>query len=141
MWNGHSVRFGLLISKCSNSVIYKNNPLFPDIDTGQVYFLDMRLLKGLLNVPAAFEITNIDQKQQMVEFSYIDNNTSLGKQTIQFFDNGKDCTRIVHRSYFKSESALRDDFYPCFHNKFIKEFHRNMKHIIKSAELIVPVPD
>lgn len=131
IWNGRSVRFGLLILKRSNSVVYKNTSSLPEIDTRQVYFLNLRLMKGLFNVPVAFEITTIDPIRQIIEFSYIDNNKSRGKQTIQFFDNGDGRTRIVHRSYFKSDSALRDDiFYPLFHKKFIKEFHRNMRQHI-----------
>jgi hypothetical protein len=140
MWNGHAVRFGLLISKCSNSVIYTNNSCFPEVDTGQVYFLNIRLMKGLFNVPVAFEIINIDQKQQIVEISYIDNNKSQGKQTIQFFDDGDGSTRIVHLSYFKSKSAFRDKLlYPYFHKKFIKEFHRNMWKVIKGTKKTLPI--
>lgn len=132
MWNGQCVRLGLMISKSTNTVSYINNYSFPQIDTGQVYFLDLRLMKGLLNVPVAFEIIKIDPRQRVIEFSYIDNNVSQGKQTIQFIDNGDGNTKIVHRSYFKSESPLRDDvFYPYFHKRLINEFHRNMKQLIK----------
>ena len=131
IWNRHSVRLGLMISKRSNSVIYRDSPSFPEIDTGQVYFFDIRLMKGLFNVPAAFEITNIDPERAMVEFSYIDGNKSLGKQTIQFFDSGGSTTRIVHRSYFKSQSLLREEiFYPPLHTKFIKEFHRSVCQLL-----------
>lgn len=140
MWNGQSVRFGLLISKCSNTVIYANNSSCPGIDTGQVYFLDLRLIKGLFNIPVAFEIINIDQIKQIVEFSYIDNNIELGKQTLWFFDDGENRTRIVHRSYFKSDSPFRDEFlYPYFHNILIKDFHRNMRQLIKSSQLTGPL--
>jgi len=127
-WNHHSFRLGLLISKCTNSVTYTRNTVFPEIDTGQIYFLNLRLIKGLFNIPVAFEITNIDFSQQLMEFSYIENNKSLGKQSIHFFDNGDGETRIVHQSYFKSGSGFRDNFlYPVFHKKFIREFHRNMQ--------------
>jgi hypothetical protein len=133
MWNGKSIRLGLIILKCSNTVIYTNSSTFPEVDTGQVFFLNLRLMKGLVKVPVAFEIITIDDIQQIVEISYIENNKSQGKQTIQFFDNGDGRTRIVHRSYFKSESRLRDDLlYPYFHKKFIKEFHRNMRQLIKN---------
>ena len=135
MWNGRSFRFGLLICKCSKSVIYANNSSFPDIDTGQVYFLNLRLIKGLFNVPVAFEIINIDKEKKIMEFSYIDNNKSLGKQTLEFSDDRVGRTRIVHRSYFRSESRLRDDlFYPYFHHKFVEEFHRNMRHFIRNEK-------
>jgi len=133
MWNGECVRFGLMISKYSNSVFYIDNSSFPLIDTGQVFFLGLRLMNGLINVPVAFEMITIDQNQKIVEFSYLDDNKSLGKQTIQFFDNGEGKTRIVHYSYFKSGSSFRDKvFYPYFHKRLIKEFHGNMKLFIMS---------
>jgi len=134
-WNKQSIRLGLLISKRSNTATYTSNKTFPDLDTGQVYFLKLKLIKGLLNIPVAFEITNIDFDRQLFEFSYIDNNKSRGKQTIQFFENGEGHTRIVHRSYFKSQSQFRDNLlYPYFHKKFIKEFHRNMKHLVRNSD-------
>ena len=124
----HSVRFALLLKKHSNTVIYANDLTAPVIDTGQIYFLNLRLLKGLMNVPVAFEIINIDAGKKIVEFSYIDSNKSKGKQTLQFLDNGDGCTSIIHLSYFKSNSNIRDAlFYPPFHRKFINEFHRDMK--------------
>ena len=134
-WNRQSIRFGLMISTSLNSVSYFNNTAFPEVDTGQVYFLNLRLLKGLFKVPVAFEIINIDSNLEILEFSYIENNKSRGKQTIQFFDNGDGTTRIVHSSYFKSDSRLRDKFlYPYFHKKFVREFHRNMKHLVQNMK-------
>jgi hypothetical protein len=133
MWSGRSVRFGLLISKSSDAVSYVNSHPFPEIDTGQVIFLNLRLIKGLFKIPVAFEIITIDREKQIMEFSYIDKNKSLGKQTLLFFDNGDGTTRIIHRSFFKSESAFRDGLlYPFFHKRFVDEFHRNMSHIINN---------
>jgi hypothetical protein len=136
MWNGKTVRFGVLISKPTNTIINSYNSSFHEIDTGDVYFLNLKLLKGILNVEVAFEIITIDLKQRIMEFSYIDNNKSLGKQTIQFFNNGPGKTKIVHLSYFKSKSSLRDKvFYPYFHKKFIREFHKNMSSLIERKRL------
>jgi hypothetical protein len=136
MWNAKSIRFGLLIIKGSNSVVYYRNPSYPEVDTGQVYFLNIKLIKGIFNIPVAFEIITIDQINRIVEFSYIDNNKSRGKQSMQFLDNGDGKTRIVHRSYFKSESAFRDNFlYPYFHKKFIRDFHKNMRQLIKKQNI------
>jgi hypothetical protein len=135
MWNAKSIRFGLLITKCTNSVVYPKNPSCPEVDTGQVYFLNIKLMKGIFNIPVAFEIITIDQTHRIVEFSYIDNNKSRGKQSMQFFNDGEGRTRIVHRSFFKSESAFRDNFlYPYFHKKFIRGFHKNMKQLIKNQD-------
>ena len=140
MWNGRSIGFGLLITKCSKNITYAKSISCPEVDTGQVYFLNIKLIKGLFNIPVAFQIINIDQLNKTVEFSYIDNNKSTGKQTIQFFDDGTGRTRIVHKSYFKSNSAFRDDWlYPHFHKKFIREFHRNMNKLINNEEIHVAV--
>ncbi len=129
---GHSIRFGLLISKCSNSVTYSNNSSFTTLDTGQVYFFDLRFIRGLINIPVAFEVTSIDPVNQIIEFSYLDINKSRGKQTMQFFDSGNGITRIVHRTYFKSNSRIRDNlFYPHFHKKFITQYHKNMRQLLK----------
>jgi hypothetical protein len=136
-WNGKSVRFGLLIVKSTNTVIYPKNSVLPEADTGQVYFLELKLMKGLFNIPVAFEITHIDEALQIIEFSYIDGNKSEGKQTIRFFDNGDGTTRIVHRSYFRSNSSFRDNIlYPFFHKKFIREFHENMKEYLENESVI-----
>jgi hypothetical protein len=133
-----SVRFGLLLTKCSNTAVYTGSKEHTVIDTGQVYFMNLRLLKGILNVPVAFEIINIDQGKLVVELSYIEGNKTRGKQTLQFFDNGDGRTRIVHMSYFKSDSFVRDAFfYPLFHKKFIREFHNVMKQNIVKRPLIV----
>lgn len=133
MWNGRKVRFGLLISKRSNTVTYRNNDCSPEIDTGQVYFLGLKLMKGLMNLPVAFEIININHEQQMIEFSYLESNKSQGKQTIRFIDGGDGSTSIIHKTYFKSGSGFRDDLYPFFHKRFIREFHKNMNRSLKKS--------
>jgi len=139
-WSRNSLQFGLLISKCSNSVTYVRNASFTAVDTGQVYFLNLKLLKGLFNIAVAFEVIDVDQRRQVVELSYIDNNKAKGKQIIEFFDKGDGSTRIVHRSYFKSESSFRDKLlYPMFHKKFIREFHRNMGQIIKNSNPVITI--
>lgn len=138
IWNGRTVGFGLMISKHLKSAAYANSSSFAEIDTGQVFFLNIRFLKGLFNIPVAFEIINIDEKMQIVEFSYIENNKSLGKQIMHFSDDGDGNTRIDHITYFKSSSNLRDGLlYPYFHKKFIREFHNNMRHIISDSDIAI----
>lgn len=130
-WNGRKIDFGLLISKYTNSLLYESKGSFSEIDTGQVYFLNLKLLKGIYNIPVAFEITNVDSSKKIIEFSYIEGNVSKGKQILQFVKLDDHMTQIIHRSYFLSDSHLRDGIYPFYHKKIIKDFHRNMKRLIK----------
>jgi hypothetical protein len=131
-WNRKSLRFGLMISKKTNSATYFDSSSPIGVESGQVYFLNLRIIKGLVKIPVAFEIINIDQTRKVVEYSYIDNNKARGKHILEFFETGDGGTRIVHRSYFKSESSFRDKYlYPVFHRKFVREFHRNMRETIE----------
>lgn len=130
-WNGRFVRYGLLISKPDNRVAYSDDSCFNCIEPGQVYFLDLRIIKGLLNVPVAFEIITVDSVHKVIEFSYIEGNVTQGKQMLHFADNGKGQTLIYHSSYFRSDSPLRDRVYPYFHTRIIREYHRNMRHYMK----------
>lgn len=131
-WNRKSLRFGIMISKHTNGVTYPDSESPVRVETGQVYFLNLRILWGLIKVPVAFEIINIDRGRRLVEYSYIDNNKARGKHILEFHDDGKGGTSIIHRSYFKSESSFRDRYlYPVFHKKFVREFHRNMREMIE----------
>lgn len=135
IWNGRSYGFALLVCKCPEAIIYSANSSVPCIDTGQVYFLNLKLLKGLFNIPVAFEIIKIDTTGRVMELSYIDNNISLGKQTLKFIEEGNRRTRIVHTTYFKSESWVRDKiFYPYFHHRFLEDFHRHMRKMMKNSK-------
>lgn len=131
-WNGHFVRFGLYISKKDNTIGYITDNHFDGIETGQVFFLGLRILKGLMNVPVAFEIITVDAAEKIIEFSYIEGNITRGKQILHFIEGPDGRTHIEHSSFFKSGSSLRDHvFYPFFHTKIIKEYHRNMMGVIR----------
>lgn len=132
-WDGRIIDFGLLISKNTNSFLYDSKGSFSEVETGQVYFLNLKLLRGICNIPVAFEVINIDPVDKLMEFSYIEGNVTQGKQTLQFIEDDNNTTHIIHRSYFKSGSNFRDGIYPYYHKKIIKDFHRNMRHILKAS--------
>ena len=93
---------------------------------------------GLVKVPVAFEIITVDEKEKVIEFSYMDDNKSKGVQRIKYTtaDNGK--IKIVHTSYFKSNSRFRDKFmYPFFHKRIINSFHRNMRKLLAEEKYVV----
>lgn len=133
VWNGHLVQMGVLIDKKNQKVIYPEQDC-EYLDTGQVVFLNLRLLRGIANVAVVFEIINIDEKTKMLEFSYVNGNASIGKQQLFFSENVGGGTQIIHTSYFKSHSKFRDKYlYPFFHKRATNEFHRNMAKAIKQG--------
>lgn len=134
-WNGRKVRLGMLVDKIKQTIVYPGD-ICDIIDTGQVVYLNLRVLEGVTNVGVAFEVINIDKQAHMLEFSYLKGNKSLGKQQLHFSENPDGTTHLVHVSYFKSNSKFRDKFlYPYFHKRFTNEFHRNMAQSLESKEL------
>ncbi|MCY1719207.1 hypothetical protein OU798_02580 [Prolixibacteraceae bacterium Z1-6] len=130
-WNAGKLGFGMLFSKERDEMIYADDKV-DRIEPGQVVYLNLHLLK-IKNIATAFEIIKVDGKDGVIEFSYLDDNVTLGKQQLNFVKTPKGYTKIVHRSFFKSESVLRDHFlYPYFHTRMTNTYHRNMKRMYKS---------
>lgn len=133
-WNSKKVSFGMLFSKNEKKVSYKNDHV-SKIDTGQVVYLNLKLFSGLANVASVFEFIRIDVKRKILEFSYIEGNITKGKQQLQFIETQNGNTQIIHSSFYKSNSYLRDRLiYPYFHTRLINEFHRNMKRLFRTNE-------
>jgi hypothetical protein len=126
-WNGRIISFGLLFAKGTNFIMYNNESDFSKIDTGQVFFVNLKILFGIYNLAVGLEIVGIDSVNKSIRFSYIKGGKSQGEQTIRFVKTDEGYTQIIHTTSFKSDSKFRDKFlYPYFHRKSINEFHRNI---------------
>lgn len=130
-WNGSMVSFGLLVSTWNNDILYSGDQKFAGIDTGQVIFVNLRILRGLYNLAVGLEIVDIDNIRKTITYSYIKGGKSRGKQTLYFRPTKKGNTQIIHQTAFKGDSFIRDRYlYPYFHRIAINEFHRNMRRIM-----------
>lgn len=130
LWNNRSMSKGLMLQKFPAKIFYTKDSS-ANIDTGQVYFLNLKLLSGMHNIAVAFEIVTIDPLERVIEFSYVKGNHSLGVQQIKFFADDDNSTKIIHTSYFKSNSHFRDKWlYPHFHKKITKNFHKNIRRLL-----------
>ncbi len=130
-WSFGKMNFGMLFSKRENKLVYPHEQV-EKIETGQVVYLNLKLAK-IKNIATAFEIITVDEESGVIEFSYITDNLTKGKQQLNFVQTSKGYTKITHRSFFKSKSALRDHFlYPYFHTRLTNTYHRNMKKMYKN---------
>lgn len=126
VWNGKMLSFGLMVSKYDDEIMYIGDA-YSEAKVGQVFYLTINILGGLIKVPVAHEIIAVEPEQNYFELSYVEGSKSFGKQRIAFFRTGEGNTRIIHRTYYKSDSNFRDQYvYPFFHTKAISEYHQNM---------------
>jgi hypothetical protein len=134
MWAGPLNKFKEAYSKSEgNGYIVKEDKV-PVPAVGTVYELKLKIIQ-FLKIPVNFEVTQISKENKVIEFTYGANNKSKGKQTLTFvpMDN---YTLVLHQSYFKSGSKMRDQrLYPKFHEKCLNEFHNNIVSHIKLVNL------
>lgn len=128
-WENKMTSFGFLFSKWSDSIEYSSDTEGSGIDTGLVFFIDLRLLRGIYNIPVGLQVLKIDSIFRSITFSYLEGGRAKGIQTIRLLEDENGFTRIVHTSAFKSNSRLRDrHLYPFYHTRILNEFHRKMMH-------------
>ncbi len=117
----------MLYSRQADRINYADKPYF-GLETGLIYYLNLKVLMGLYKLPVAFEILKVDEGQKIIEMSYLKGGKAQGKQIIQFIALKNGDTEIVHENYFRSESKFRDKYlYPFFHTRIINKFHHKIR--------------
>jgi len=115
--------------------MYRKDNYFTGIDTGQVFYVNLRIMGGIYNLAVGLEIIDINPVNRSITFSYLRGGKSRGEQTLYFRRARKGYTRIIHQTAFKSNSFIRDRYlYPYFHRIAINEFHRNMRNTILTGD-------
>lgn len=131
IWQGKVVSCGFVYSPVSERLIFADDK-YPGLEPGQIFFIEMRVLFGLVKFPVCFMVTKIDESQHSITFSYVSSGSSKGAQTIRLVDDGKGETEIIHSSIHQTENTLRDKtLYPIYHRKAIQEVHHNIRNTIE----------
>jgi len=127
-WNGQMVSLGMIYNKRTDTILYPDEEE-ADLEEGQIAFINMRLICGLLSRATAHEVTAIDEEQKVLTFCYIEAGKSMaqGSQRIDFASTGEGHTIVTHQSFYKSDSALLNRIYPFFHEQVIDDFHHNIQ--------------
>ena len=126
VWNGNMLSFGLMVSKYDGEIMYVDEE-YSAAKVGQVFYINLNILGGIIKLPVAHEIIAIESEKNYFELSYIEGRKNIGKQRIAFSESSNGNTEIVHTTYYKSDSNFRDRYiYPFFHSKAIGEWHKNM---------------
>jgi hypothetical protein len=125
-WKGPLANYKQSYSSLNDAFFKSNSENHPSIQLGTVYYIKLKLI-NFIKIGVTFQVTKIDTSKKIIEMTYGLDNATHGRQRIYFIkDEGR--TMILHISNFKSGNKFRDHhLYPKFHEKFIDEFHDNIK--------------
>jgi len=128
-WKGPLNTYRQSYSTSKNTSYTPKDTLFPNAELGMVYELNIKVA-SLRNIGVTFQITELDKKNRIIEFTYGKDNKSHGKQQIEFKSDGAN-TLITHSTYFKSKSKFRGKhLYPKYHEQCLDEYHNNIMTIV-----------
>lgn len=125
-WKGPLAKYKQSYSSLNDAFFKPNAENHPSLEVGTVYYIKLKII-NLIKIGVTFQVTKIDALNKIIEMTYGLDNATHGMQRVYFLKD-EDKTMIVHISNFKSENKFRDNhLYPKFHEKFIDEFHNNIK--------------
>lgn len=128
-WNTKSSCFGMAYDKDLHQVYINDSTGCPPAHEDMIFFLKLTPAR-IVHIPVAFEITMIDPSSKTIEFTYLLENKSHGRQVLEF-SSEDDITIIKHSTYYTSGKRIRDKvLYPPLHNKIITDFHQGMFQMI-----------
>lgn len=130
-YSGKMVSFGFLYSKRLNQLFY-NDDDFKDIEEGEIFFLNLKLLGGIKNIGVALEVTKVDEENKIIQFCYLNNGMTEGTQEVKLVETSDGNTLITQETRYRNRSKFREKrLYPIFHQKAVRELHYNIKRLIE----------
>lgn len=129
-WSGKSLRFDFAYSKRDQRTYYRDDPV-PTVHVGMGVFILMDILH-LTKITGAMEITRIDPSTKEIDYTYLEKNTSKGRQFLRFTPLSGGQTRLDHDTYSTSGIRWRDWIYPKIHENLVFQFHRNVTATIQA---------
>jgi len=129
-WETPRTHFGIVWDPASARRYRARDASIPSFCIGQIYILEL-LLTGFYRIPVAFEISRIDKTEHVIEFVYLKNNVSSGRQVLRFTESqdseGRTFSLIEHTTWYRSGKTFRDKYlYAPFHDKIIDAYHRQI---------------
>lgn len=130
-YSGKMVSFGFLYSKRLNKVFYSDDD-FKELEEGEIFFLNLKLLGGVKNLGVALEVTKVDEANKMIQFCYLNNGMTEGTQQVKLLENKEGNTVISQETRYRNRSKFREKrLYPIFHQKAVSELHSNIRRLIE----------
>jgi len=130
-YSGKMVSFGFLYSKRLNQIFYADDD-YKNIEEGEIYFLNLKLLGGIKNIGVALEVTKVDDENKTIELCYLNNGVTEGTQVVKLAETNEGNTKIIQETRYRNKSKFREKkLYPFFHQKAVNELHNNIRRLIE----------
>lgn len=129
LWSGPVAFFRGMADSVRDDFFTAADPVVPPVEECQSYLVHLRFLR-VVRMNAAFRITSVSDAYRTLEFTYLEDNTSWGRQRIvitptppgEGYEGG---STVDHHTQYASGRVIRDRLlYPPFHSRAIDEFHR-----------------
>lgn len=126
-WDSKMITFQFMFSIPDDKPLYRDGE-FKKLAPGQIYFIDLEIIKGVLNIPVLHQIARVDDDEKVIQTCYMKTGKSEGSQWIRLKEKPGGGTEITHETLYKGTNLIRDRiFYPLFHLKAINQFHANAR--------------
>lgn len=126
-WKGKMVTFGCQYDRQRRKITYLED-VFNGLTAGQILFMNLRLLGGLINIAVSHEIMEVNESEKFIKICYLEKGASIGTQLLTFIPTAEGFTKVEHKTFYRSNSLFRDKvLYPTLHTKAISEFHKNIR--------------
>lgn len=129
-WSGKSLQFDFAYSKRHQRIYYRDD-VVPSAHEGMGVFILMNILH-LTKITGAMEITRIDHSTKEIDYTYLEKNTSHGRQFLRFTSLADGKTRLDHDTYASSGIRWRDWIYPKIHENLVFQLHQNVMATIRA---------
>lgn len=131
-WAGPMVNFIFAYAPATDSFLYPDTQLESGMSEGMQFYCWLNILGPRLVI--GLKLMKLDPEARIMEIAYIEGGLYKGLQRLEFKEAPADSTQIIHQSYFKSNSQLRDlILYPFFHRMTVGEFHRKKAQLLESS--------
>ncbi|MCI4669546.1 MAG: hypothetical protein MRZ79_15535 [Bacteroidia bacterium] len=125
-WSGPMVNFIFAYLPKEDKLMYPSNEEHVKLQIGSQFYCWLNIFGPRLVI--GMKLLDLDADRKYMEIAYIEGGLYKGVQSLQFLEEGENSTKLIHKSYFKSDAAWRDaTLYPFFHRMTVGEFHRNKK--------------
>lgn len=132
-WSGRRVQFSFSYDRTSDSISYLDDE-YKGLFEGQLIFLEIKIAKGLLKLAVTHQVNQINEAEKSLKLCYVEGGKASGSQLIKLVENGPHSTKVIHDTYFKSDSKFRDKvLYPFVHGRIVGEFHKNVLKYLKNT--------